>query len=245
MARLGHPVHEALVDRLHLGGGETVVDLGCGRGPTLAAVAGRVTARLVGLDLQPKAIEAARTLLDGYDADLRVADLSGPLPLADATADAVVCHNVLECLADPVALVTEAARVMRPGAVAVWSHTDFDALVINSTDVQLGRQIVHAYADHTQSWMPFSDGRMGRKLAGVVRDSPLRLDDVDVHVTGSTELTGDARERVEEISTVLERGAFELAADDVRRWRDDIDATAAAGDFFFAEPCFVVTSGRE
>ena len=46
------------------------------------------------------------------------ADLKGPLPFADAAFDRVFCHNVLECLPDPGALVAEAGRVLPP--VAGW-----------------------------------------------------------------------------------------------------------------------------
>ena len=43
------------------------------------------------------------------------ADLKAPLPLADGAFDRVLCHNVLEVLPDPGALVAEVIGVLRPG----------------------------------------------------------------------------------------------------------------------------------
>ena len=54
------------------------------------------------------------------------ADLKAPLPLADAAFDRVLCHNVLECLPDPGALVAEAVRVLRRHGRLVLAHSDFE-----------------------------------------------------------------------------------------------------------------------
>jgi SAM-dependent methyltransferase len=61
-----------------------------------------------------------------------------PLPLADASADRVLCHDVLECLPDPDALVAEAARILRPGGRLVLAHTDYDTVVFTSESRSLG-----------------------------------------------------------------------------------------------------------
>ena len=67
--------------------------------------------------------------------------------MSDESVDASICHNVLECLANPIDLLNETARVLRPGAVALWAHTDFDTIVVNTPDVELSRRVLHAYAD--------------------------------------------------------------------------------------------------
>jgi SAM-dependent methyltransferase len=67
------------------------------------------------------------------------ADLKAPLPLADAAFDRVLCHNVLECLPDPGALVAEAVRVLRRHGRLVLAHSDFDTLLFASEDLELTR----------------------------------------------------------------------------------------------------------
>lgn len=241
MARVDHPVHELIVDKLGDREPSEVLDLGCGTGPTLAAVARRwPRAHLVGVDLKPANIEVAARNLAGSVTDLRAADLDEPLDLPDDSIEAIVCHNTLECLADPVRLMDEAARVLKPGGWAVWSHTDFDTIVANTADVELSRRVLHGYADLAQPWMAHSDARMGRKLGGLIRRSRLTLADLDTQVLIDRDLSTLVADRIDNITAAL-AGHASLARD-VERWRHEVDDAVAAGDFLFAETTFVVTT---
>lgn len=51
--------------------------------------------------------------------DYRYVDMGEPLPFADAEFDAVLCLEGLEHLIDPVQLIRELARVVRPGGTVV------------------------------------------------------------------------------------------------------------------------------
>jgi SAM-dependent methyltransferase len=76
----------------------------------------------------------------------------------------VLCHNVLEVLPDPDALVAEAIRVLRPGGRLVLAHSDFDTLIFASEDLELTRRLVRDYCDTQQPWMDAVDGTIGRRL---------------------------------------------------------------------------------
>lgn len=249
MSEADEPIHDHLVESARLPPTGTVVDLGCGKGPTLAAFAARhPAARLVGLDLSAPALDAARALLADHPGgtDLRTADLDGTLPLADAGADAVVSYNVLECLADPAAALAEIARVLRPGGRAVVAHVDFDSLVVAGAGRELDRRVCHAFTDHQQEWMAFADGRIGRKLPGLLAASPLAVERVTPLVTTATELTGHAARRIESIRDTLAdaaatgRGA--VSAAEVADWYTAVRGAADEGRFFFAETAVVVTA---
>ncbi|WP_328957524.1 methyltransferase domain-containing protein [Kitasatospora purpeofusca] len=249
MSEADEPIHEHLVDEAALRPGGRVLDLGCGTGPTLAVFSRRhPDARLLGLDHSADSVATARRLLADHPGGIGIetSDLARPLPLPDHDLDAAVSYNVLECLPDPAALLAETARVLRPGGRAVLAHVDFDSLVIAGADRDLDRRICHAFTDDQQPWMDHVDGRIGRKLPGLVRNSPLRLGRVHPVVTSSTELTGHAARRIEGIrhalTTAAEEGRGSLSPAEIEDWHTAVRLAAAQGRFFLAETAVTVTA---
>ncbi|MEU4493568.1 methyltransferase [Streptomyces sp. NPDC023998] len=240
----GHSIHRALATSLAPRAGQRVLDLGCGMGGTLRAIAElEPTAQLLGCDVDPEAVAAARELL-GPTADITVHDLNKPTAHKPGELDAVVCHDVLEFLESPAALISEAARLLRPGGSAVFSHTDYDALIIHGGDRELTRAVCHGWAEFPEEWMEFSDAWMGRKVASLVQYSPLTVAGLDTHVTTATELTGFARHRIEQISGALRERAENrtgpLSVADIDRWVASVQESARVGEFFYAETAFLV-----
>ena len=92
-----------------------VADLGCGEGRTLLALRERLGpgAELFGVERHETALEPA--LVSDPNVRTVVADLNKPLPFEDASLDAAICHNTLEALVSPDALLREIARVLVPG----------------------------------------------------------------------------------------------------------------------------------
>lgn len=117
------PMYERLARLADLPEGTTVLDAGCGAGLALRWLdPGRVR-RYLGADTSPSMLAGARALADqrGFrDAELVVAD-AADLPYEDAAADVVLLLNLLHCVADPPAVVAEAARCLVPGGQLVGS----------------------------------------------------------------------------------------------------------------------------
>ena len=92
-----------------------LLDVGCG-----GAWLGDHFENYTGIDVSPEAVEAARsrgrqvTLVDGDE----------PLPFDEASFDGVVLKDVLEHVANPVTLVREVRRVLRPGGRVFASSPD-------------------------------------------------------------------------------------------------------------------------
>jgi SAM-dependent methyltransferase len=92
-----------------------LLDVGCGTG-WLAEHFSDYT----GIDGSPDAVAAAqakgRAIIQG--------DVDQPLPFEDASFDGVVLKDLLEHVADPVAVVREVHRVLRPGGKVFASSPD-------------------------------------------------------------------------------------------------------------------------
>ena len=90
-----------------------LVDLACGGG-LMAPHAARLGYRHVGVDLGLAGLELAR---DHGMSAVRGSVLA--VPLADGCADVVVAGEILEHIEDDVAVLAEAARLLRPGGTLV------------------------------------------------------------------------------------------------------------------------------
>ena len=93
--------------------GRRILDAGCGAGPLSASLRDR-GAHVSGFDFSATMVELARKRL-GEDADLRVADISQPLPYGDQAFDDVIAALVLHYLEDWTAPLAELRRIIRPG----------------------------------------------------------------------------------------------------------------------------------
>jgi SAM-dependent methyltransferase len=102
-----------------------VVDLACGEGYGVAQL-GRVAKSVIGIDIDPVAVEHAQHAYGVGDRRFVVGDMcrSG---LAGRCADVVVCFEALEHVADGVRVVAEAHRLLRPGGLFIVSTPDKDA----------------------------------------------------------------------------------------------------------------------
>jgi len=147
--RFGEQVHltallSLLDDRLVVG------DLGCGTGQMSESLAPHV-ARVVAVDGSADMLQAARTRLQAHgNVDLRQGALEA-LPLADAELDAAVVSLVLHHQPEPGLVVSEAARVLRPGGRLLI----VDMLPHDRTEYQ--QQMGHV-------WLGFSEETVRRYL---------------------------------------------------------------------------------
>jgi ArsR family transcriptional regulator len=158
-------VIDALAEHAEIEGGETVVDIGCGTGFVAAGLAARAGC-VIGVDNSPAMLHVAAGNLAALGID-NVALLGGAiddLPLATRSVDAAVANMVLHHAEAPTDMLTEMARVVRPGGV-----------------VAVTDEVVHHYewmrTEQADVWLGFTKRDVGGffESAGLRRHGYARL----------------------------------------------------------------------
>lgn len=226
---------------LGLGPGQRALDVGCGTGFDVAAMAGSLgrAGRAVGIDAsRVMAGEAGRRCraLD-LPLDFAAADVSR-LPFADGSFDGCHADRTFQHLRDPREALAEMVRVTRPGGRVLVVDGDHETTVIDSP-----------YSDVTRRFLTF---RAGTLQHGGVAHQCFRL----LQALGLVDVTVDAMVRITTDYAALNRvmhydGGIRLAAeygivtqDEAERWVAAVEEAARLGRFLCATT-FFLTVGRK
>ena len=150
--------------------GARVLDIGCGPGTTLASLAAQVgpLGQMIGVDHDPEMVKQAQAYAlqigVGAWAGARVADATA-LPFSVGGFDACYSERLLQHLTPAAAetAVSEAARVLRPGGVAVFVDSDWGSFSVAAGEDDLERRL------QTQNLARFHNPFSGRYLGRLLR----------------------------------------------------------------------------
>ncbi len=123
MGRYSVPLAPLFADFADVVAGQRVLDVGCGPGALTTELVGRLGAdRVAAVDPSEPFVTAARERNPGVSVERAPAER---LPFADNEFDAALAQLVVHFMADPIAGLSEMARVTRKGGVvaaSVWDH---------------------------------------------------------------------------------------------------------------------------
>lgn len=114
------PIFEAVLDRVGVGPGMKVLDVGCGTG-LLCKLALDRGAEAAGMDASPTQLEVARERVPGAEFTQGEMEV---LPYEDGEFDLITCSNALQYSMDAKGTLAEMKRITKPGGtVAIITGT--------------------------------------------------------------------------------------------------------------------------
>lgn len=157
--------------------GSAIVDLACGQGGPGLWLARRIGADLIGVDFSPVGIAQAQARAErsasGVRATYHVADAAAT-GLPDESAAGLVCIDAIQLMRHQVDVIVEVVRVLRPGAVAVFTTwEDPERLPDLARLFEAGGLQVIAVAER-RDWLDRERAIFDRAVA----DAPLYPDDL-------------------------------------------------------------------
>lgn len=226
--------YRAVFDLLDVRAGERALDVGCGTGGGVRALAARVAGvgRVVGVDKSETMIAEARarTAAPGTAVEFLVADAHA-LPFPEGSFDCAFSLRVFEIVAEPRQVLAEMARVLRPGGRLVINGPDLDAWAIDSSDREVTRKILHHACDFE------ANGWVGRQLPAWCRE--LGLVDIKAAPVG---LVVPEFEPVYDVClrafTARAVAAGVVTAEEAERWVEDQRERERQGRFFCSQMLF-------
>ncbi|MEE1748531.1 MULTISPECIES: methyltransferase domain-containing protein [unclassified Streptomyces] len=232
---LGRSYKLRMLDELAIRAGETVLDLGCGPGTDLAALADAVTGTgtVIGVDHDRSSADAATERTAGRgNVTVRLGDIH-ELELPDNSADRARTDRVLQHVADPARALGEARRVLRPGGRLVMGEPDWGTLTVDHPDSGLSRAYTRYVTDEA-----VRNARIGSRLARLAADAGFAVPTV----VPVTPVFRDVRaaDRILGLERTARRAADAgyFTEEAVRRWLDHL----VDGPFLAAVTLFIVVA---
>lgn len=167
--------YQTVAELLDVNEGQEILDVGCGTGGAVHVFGSRVggAGRVVGLDISKTMIDEARRRTAGLSLpiEFRQGD-AHRLPFPDNSFDRCFALRLLEIIDDPVAVLIEMYRVLRPGGRLYINAPDIDMWTFDADDREVTRKIVHHFCDKEVN------GWIGRQMPRLFAESEL----IDIRV---------------------------------------------------------------
>jgi SAM-dependent methyltransferase len=228
-------------DLLGLRAGDHVLDLGCGTGEDVAALAPRVGSggRAVGVDVSATMIAEAQRRTAGMGLPVEfVRGDAHHLDFPDGAFDGCRAERLLQHASDPQAVLAEMARVAKPGArIVVW-ESELEMLVFDAPDRAVSRTMAHFICDG------FRNGAIGHQLYRRFRETGLV--DVEARLLGRAMTDFALVESAFDLRASARRAADAGMLTDAQAagWVASLKEADRAGTFFCAVAGFLVSGHK-
>lgn len=220
-----------LLGALEIGPGHQVLDIGCGPGTDLAALAEAAgpTGAVFGIDRDPQMVAAAQTRMSNRPTvHVHQAD-AHQLPFDAHSIDRARADRVLMHVAEPAAVLTELHRVLRPGSLLALAEPDWDTLAIDHPNLAITRGFTRYIVERVNR-----NQAIGRQLPRLATHAGYTVRAVRNAAAVFTDF--ETAETILGLRRNTERAvtAGYLTVDDARNWLEHLTI-----DTFFATTSFI------
>lgn len=158
------------MDLMHPAPGDTAVDLGCGLGFDVQRLAGLTgpAGLAIGVDNSSTLLRAAGRAHANVDGAEFIQSDIHQLPFEPDSVDSIRVDRVLQHIEDPGKVISEMARVLKPGGRMVCAEPDWFTFVIDSDDLATTGKVIGRWRNS------FRNPAIGRQLLRRVRQEGFR-----------------------------------------------------------------------
>jgi ubiquinone/menaquinone biosynthesis C-methylase UbiE len=221
------------LDCLDLASSARVLDIGCGTGVVTRGIAARpgFTGQIVGQDHSPRLIEAARGLAAEEGLADRITFEVGDahsLPYADASFDIAIAHTTISHVGDPLSLLKEGARVVKPGGRVAIFDGDYASWTFDHPDPVVARTM-----DEAMIGAIVNNPRVLREMPRLLGQAGLDRQEVLAWIYADVGPGGFFRNSIEVFAPIVKRSGL-VRTDQVDDWIAYQQRAMARGEFFSA-----------
>jgi ubiquinone/menaquinone biosynthesis C-methylase UbiE len=231
------------LDQLDLSSARNVLTLGAGTGVEARTLASRAdfSGRVTALDQSPKLLDAGRRFADDEGVGDRIEFRAGDAHDLDFESDhfdVVIAHTLISHVADPQAVVTEAARVLKSDGRMVIFDGDYASWTFGYSDEEFGKLM-----DETLIDTIVNNPRVLRTMPKTLSQAGLQSEYVSSTVfaevgTGSFYLAA-----AETYAPIIAKSEA-VPAERVDDWLEELQQSHAEGTFFAAGNYYTYIAGQ-
>lgn len=217
--------------------GMNVLDVGCGVGDDVRAIA-----ELVGANGESAGVDASQALVGeararGVPPNVVFTCASvDNLPYPDAHFDAVRAERLFQHLERADDAAAEIARVLKPNGSVLVVDQDWETVVVSGADASITRRVVQAGAD------ALANGWAGRNHSAMLVRAGFR--DVRVIAGVTTLPLGPAYALVLQSALASATASNAITSEEAETWLASLLAADQRGEFFYAVSVFAALARR-
>jgi arsenite methyltransferase len=225
--------------------GELILDLGTGTAANAMALVQHLAGncQIIGVDTSVSMLAIGEKNLQAFQFPGRIQlqqNDGHDLPFSDNYFDSCMIIQVLEYSKEPVRMLQEARRVLKPGGKLLVVDTDWDTLTWNSVERDQTRRIVLDWSDHE------ADGWQGRKIQEYLRRAGFQNFRHEVYVINESSFkeTDYSSLMTRIVADYLIR-AEKMDKQTVERWIDGLRVQDRKGYFYFSLNRYIFVAIKE